>query len=113
MLGNANNYKNPTKGVMEIPVTKQSIGCEVSRDSSTNVWSRLDELDVCLQQLKEQVETLNYRLDGVQSSAEREQYPVPGPRTSNSNLESRICAQSDFVDDLTRYIEDIKRRLTV
>ena len=76
-----------------------------------NVWSRLDELDVNLQALHEHILLLKDNLNGVLK--ETEDYPVPGPRTSNSALTSRVCAQSDFVDDITRIVVDLRGRLTV
>ena len=75
-------------------------------------WQFLDELDVSLQELKEQIDLMNNMLSGV-LRPDYEDGPVPGPRVSSSNLTSRIAAQADFVDDLTRTICNIRDRLSV
>ena len=100
MLGTVNTYK-----AKEEPVT-------LTQSSDVNAWVLLDQLDVCLQELKEQIDIMNNMLAGV-LTPDFEGNPVPGPRISSSNLTSRIAAQADFVDDLTRTISNIKGRLSV
>lgn len=76
-----------------------------------NVWSRLDELDISLNDLKDQLDNLHGRLIGLMSIPQ--DYPVPGPRSYNSDITGRICQQLDFTDDLCRKVNDIRDRLTV
>ena len=79
-----------------------------------DVWTRLDELDVAIENTNQSILSLRNRLTGITNNVEYDtNVPICGPRSSNSNLEGRICAQADFVEDLNRMVGDIIDRLTV
>ena len=98
-------------GIQYNPAARESL-CEVKPRCDT--WSRLDELDTAIENINQSVINLRNRLTGVLNHQEQDSNcPIPGPRASSSNLEGRICAQADFVEDLNRLVGDIIDRLTV
>ena len=102
-------YGSVLRSGLETPQTQ----CVKESITVHDVWSRLDELDATIQSVYDEVGDLNVKLNGVLRVEEDSIHPVPGPRAYSSPLESRVCAQADLVDDISRRLRDIRNRLTV
>ncbi len=73
----------------------------------------MDDLFKAIELLEMETAGLIARIDYVLTEDSPQCEPVPGPRVSTSVITYRIAHAADLIDDLTRRVNNIRRRITL
>ena len=90
----------------------QEIGPEPEQKYPT-ATELMDDLYKAIELLEMETAGLIQRIDFVLTEDSPQCEPIPGPRVSTSVITYRIAHAADLIDDLTRRVNNIRRRITL